>query len=768
MTRSAIGRRMVVAVLALAALTGCAARSAYRQGLKEGKQGNWDVAVARLTRAYDSDPENISYKIALENARSQASRMHHVEARRKLAADDLVGAADALDIAAKYDPANKSASDDLALVRAKLRARQEEKQQLAEFESARQRARAQMPVPVLSPRSPVPISINFSEQSLEKVFETIGKLAGVNVLFDEQFRDKKVGVRLTGVTFQEALDQICLINRLFYKVLDQNTIIVVPESAAKRRSYDEVLIRTFYLQNAEATEAVNVIKQIAGVTKAQVTASLGAITVVATPDKMAAIEKVLAAHDKARGEVMVQVEILEVNRNNLKRYGLSLSNYEASATLSPTGAEGEVENGFTNARAHLLSSLNLADFVVSIPSTLMAQFLQTESTVRILASPRLRAAEGKKTALRIGTEVPIPVTTFTATSVGTSTFSPATSFQYRNVGINLELQPKINAAGEIALELAAEFSLLGEDRNVGTAASPLSVPTFLTRNVTGTLRLRDGETSLIGGLLSEREADAFRGALGLRSIPILNKVFGGNARTKDETEILISITPHLVRAPKVTEEDLAAFSFGTEEVPRVQGARPLFGEELPGTAVPVTAAPAAAAPVASPTPTPTAGRRGPRVRPTPAPTPTPTAPSATPPPATAVPLARLLPNEIGVKAGGDVLFSLMLANPTEFSGLEVVVRYDPGRLEALEATPGPLLTLDGQPVGVERSSEAGRLRVRFSRPSTTSGAGVVVSFRARAVQAGAGVVGVESLTLIGPAGEQPLALPAPVRLEVMP
>src|SRR3990170_2355552 len=150
-------------------------------------------------------------------------------------------------------------------------------------------------------------------------------------------------------------------------------------------------------------------------------------------------------------------------------------------TFSPTGAENEIqEGGLTSVRAHLLSSLNQADWVVSLPSTIFLRFLQTDATVRILASPRLRAAEGKKAELRIGTEVPIPVTTFTAGAPGgAGTYLPATSFQYRNVGVNLGITPRVSAGGEITIELAAEFSLLGEDRNVGSEGNPLIVPTFL-------------------------------------------------------------------------------------------------------------------------------------------------------------------------------------------------------------------------------------------------------------------------------------------------
>jgi type II secretory pathway component GspD/PulD (secretin) len=186
-------------------------------------------------------------------------------------------------------------------------------------------------------------------------------------------------------------------------------------------------------------------------------------------------ERLVELHDKARGEVLVELEILEVNRNKLKNYGIELSNYTAQATFSPTGQAGELGGGFTNVRAQVLSSLNVSDFVLSIPSTVLVRFLQNEDTTRILANPRLRAAEGKKTSLRIGTEVPIPVTTFTATQAGTSTFAPATSFNYKNVGVNLEITPKVNPNGDISLEMDAEFSTIGADRNVGTGANPLNV-----------------------------------------------------------------------------------------------------------------------------------------------------------------------------------------------------------------------------------------------------------------------------------------------------
>jgi general secretion pathway protein D len=408
--------RLLAAGLVLGMLSaGCAARSAYRQGRNEARKGNWDLAVARLTVALQKDPDNIEYKIALENAKIQAGRYYYLDGLKQLAAEDLVRAADSLEIATKYDPSNKSASDDLEIVRKKIREREQEKQRLSEFDAMKSRAQAaRVPLPVLSPRSPVPITIKFSEHSLQKIFESLGKLAGVNVLFDQDFRDKKYSVSLSNATFQEALDQLTFVNRLFYKVLDQNTIIIVPETPQKRRTYDENLIRTFYLQNAEVNETLNQVKTLAGIQKATGNPTLGAITVMGTPDELALAERIIEANDKAKGEVMIEVEILNVDVTKAKNYGLQLSSYGAGLTFSPTGGTsplpgggsevsiGTGGSGFTNVRAQLLSSLNLSDFIVSVPAQIFAQFLQTDSSTRILASPRLRAAEGKKTSLKIG------------------------------------------------------------------------------------------------------------------------------------------------------------------------------------------------------------------------------------------------------------------------------------------------------------------------------------------------------------------------------
>jgi general secretion pathway protein D len=767
--------------------SGCAARNAYRQGRSEAKKGNWDLAVARLTKALQKDPDNIEYKLALESARVEASQYHYKEARKHLAAQDLDKAVEEMQIAANYDPSNKSASDDLLIVRGKIEKRDEERRQRSELEAMKARAQAaRVPIPVLSARSPAPITLKFADQSLQKILDSLGKLAGVNIVYDADFRDKRWSLDVSNVSFQDALDQITMVNRLFYKVLDQNTVIIVPESPQKRRSYDDNLVKTFYLENAEVNETLTIIKTVAGITKAVGNPTLGAITVTGTPDELALAAKIVEANDKAKGEVMAEVQILEVNRIALKQYGIELSNYTASVTFSPTGAANEVSGGLTQVRAHLLSSLNLADFVVSVPSQLLTKFVQNDSNVKILAAPRLRAAEGKKTSLRIGTEVPIPVTTFTATGTGTANaFTPATSFQYRNVGVNLELTPKVNATGDITLEIVAEFSSIGDDRNVGTTQNPITVPTFLTRNVTGILRIKDGETSLIGGLLQGREADSFAGVLGLQSIPILNKVFTSRKKEVDENEVLISITPHIVRAPKLTDEDFASLYIGTKETVKVPSARPLFGP--PDEAASPTPPPA-------PAPSPQAQPVVPQAAPQPAPQSTPPAAQApqpgpqAPPPAGASPQAPpragvaapgagaprvrtlLTPPEVRLKAGESGAFSIVVLGATGVTAVELRLAYDPAAFDSVNVSPGSLLTLDGANVGTELNLESGpgRVRAKFTRAVPTTGSGALATVQFKTLKPGSATLAVESLTLTTSTGDERPTPPGPGRVEVTP
>jgi general secretion pathway protein D len=773
--------RLATVVLVAALLGGgCAAKWAHRQGNEAAEQGDWDLAVARYTKAVEKDPKNIGYKIALENARIQASRFHHDEAKMHIAANDLYKAVEEFQIAANYDPANRSIADDLLLLEERIRKQEEEQRHREQYDEMKARAEAvRLPIPVLSPRSPVPITLRFQDASLQKIFDSLGRIAGVNILFDEGFRDKKSTVNLSGVTFEEALEQLTFVNRLFYKVLDQNTLIVVPESRQKRVAYNELALRTFYLMNAEVNDTVNLIKTLAKMTTVVGNPSLRAITAVGTLDQLAMAERIIKLNDKARGEVVVEVQIMEVNKNNLRRWGIDLSNYEFGMTLAPTGQEGELgEGGFTNVRAQFLSSLSRADWVVTLPSTVFFRFLQTDSTVRLLSAPRLRAAEGKKAELKVGTEVPIPVTTFAAATSGISTFAPATSFQYRNVGVNLVITPEISATGDITLEVQAEFSLLGDDRAVSGGDNPLTVPTFLTRNVTNVIRLRDGETGLIGGLVEGTAARTVSGALGVANIPIIGSLFGSQQKREEEKEVVISLTPRIVRAPKVTEDDLVPLPVGTQAVPKVEGASPgLFGPEpAEETEAEPLAGPGSPAPRTTPEPaatTPTSTRPTPAPsRPPPASSPAAFMPPPAPRPSAGAPApngsasVRFSPPEVALQTGQTASLAVVLLEAQDLEWVELVLSWDPEVAEVTEVSPGDLLTMDGAPVAAARTLESGRARVRFTRSTARSGSGAVAAFTVRGLRPGSGTLRLESVEVGKPGATAPLAAPAPGRIVV--
>jgi general secretion pathway protein D len=767
------GQALAVA-LAFVFLAGCASHRAFRQGNAEAKKGNWDMAVARLTKAVAHSPDNVRYRLALDDARSQAARIHAEQGRALLAAGELEKGREQFEIAVKFDPVNTGIAAGLEDARARIRRRDDEQREVSDKEAARVRARAgHYPAPELSPRSQKPIGLKFTDASLKLVLETLGKVSGVNILFDPEFKDKQVSFNVGGITFKEAVEQLTVANRLFYKVIDPNTLIVVPETKQKHQIYDEQYVRTFYLQNVDDKDGVTGIatglgKVIQGA-KTHADAQLGAITMIGTADQLAVAEKVIAAHDKPRGEVIVEVRIIEVNRDKARDWGIKISNQTVGTTFAPTAApDKEDTSGMVGLRAHLLSSLNLSDFIVSVPSSIVARFIETESTARLLASPRLRAAEGKKASLNIVSEIPVPTTTFNSgfdTTGGTTGSSglpfATTSFQLKQVGLKLDITPTIGSSNEVTLELKAEFGSEGAGRPVGG----VTIPTFNTRTVEGQIRVRDGETSLIGGLLQQNEQLTLSGILGVQHIPIVGRFFSSPHVQRTNTEMLISLTPHIVRAPHIAESDTLPLDTGSQDRMRVRSAEAPMFEAGEAPAAPVAPAPSGPAsptlaPVPSSTPQPTP------VAPPPIPENAPAA-SAAPDPAAGPPADALLTaSRTQLGRGEATTISVVVRRVRALDGIEVNASFDPSTLQVMSVIPGGLLTLGGR--GVESSvtqPEPGRVRARFtlapSAQPAPSGSGVVATLTIRAVKEGATSFRVESIRSVGqPGGDVATAPPA--------
>lgn len=743
-----MGKRTLVPLLLLflaASFVGCsAARKAYKQGNQEARQGNWDAAVVYYTRATREDPENIEFKMALRRALVEAAGEHLKEARKHLAAQEHEAAIEELQLATQLDASNKYAQDLLTQTRSQLREREAQREQATEFEQRRARARQLLQTqPILEPSSEAPINLKFAQDtSLRRIFEVLSQLSGINILFDESFRDKRVTIDLVDVSFREALDKLVMINRLFYKVVDPSTLIIIPDNAQKHRQYDDLVLHTFYVVNAEVNTVANMLRTIAGIQRVQPNPELKSITVRATPDQVAVAERIVTLNDKSTSEVILDIEILEVNRNKLVEFGLRLSEYELGTTYQPAGST--VDAGRTTVRLNRLAAGDTSDFFFTLPSSALYRLFKSTAEVEVLASPKLRAAEGQAAQLSIGQEVPIPVTSFVSqfgTPGGVPT-TPVTSFQYRNVGINIQITPKVFVDGEIELELTLETSTQLETRTI----AGIELPVFGTRQVANKVRLRDGETNLVGGLIQVQDRRSIAGLPGVSDVPLLGRIFSNNREQLEQQDVVFSITPHIVRAPLVSEEDMMSLPMGTEQQIKVPSAPP----------APFTPPPAAEPPAAEPEgvppekppavepeavppeeppvppeeaePIPPAEPAEPREPSEPAeevpPAVEPAAPAAPQAPVTPVPApvsVLFSPPEPSAAVGSELELALIAGGAEGLSSGSLDLAFDPTELTVVRVEPGPFLTIDGKDVSFIPVIENGRVRIEFARRDDTLG-----------------------------------------------
>ncbi|MGH9322700.1 MAG: cohesin domain-containing protein [Vicinamibacteria bacterium] len=715
---------LLLALAALSSLACSAAAGAFRKGKYAAQEGNWDAAVVHYTRAVNENPDNIEYRMALERALVEAGSYHVQQAQKRLAAVDLEGAVRELELANDLDPSNRYAIGILEETRAKIAEQEATREDAEEFEDRRRRAQELFGIrPILEPSSTAPIQLRFAEDtSLQKIFEVLSKLSGINILFDESFRDKRVTIDLVDVSFEEALDKLALINRLFYKIVDSSTIIIVPDNAQKHRQYDDLVLRTFYVVNAEVNTIANMLRTIAGIQRVQPNPELKSITVRATPDQVAVAERIIELNDKTKSEIMLDIEILEINRSKAFEFGLQAAEYQASLGFDPAGRDDE-----TGAiRLNRLASVDASDFLITFPSSATYRLFKSRSEARLLAAPKLRASEGQPAELRLGQEIPIPVTSFVSqfgTPGGVPT-TPVTSFQYRNVGVNVTITPKVYVDGEIELQLALETSSQLDTRIIGG----IELPVFGLRNVNNVVRLRDGETNVVGGLISEEDRKAVSGFPGIVDIPLLNKIFAFNDQEGSSQDVVFSITPHIIRAPRVTDLDLAPLPMGTEQQIRVPGNRPRIFDAARDAEV-IEPEPEPVPPPVEPPPV-----VEPPIEPEPPP---PTEPEPTAPPS---PVSVLFsPATATISVGQSIEAALVAGGAQGLSSGEIVVSYDPAALRISNVQAGAFLTIDGRPLSFTPTFNPGQVRVDFSRPDDPgglAGSGHLVRLTFEALQAG--------------------------------
>jgi general secretion pathway protein D len=727
----------LIVIASLAA--GCAAGRAFGRGDDAARAGDWETAVDHYRRAVQADPQNAEYRIALERAMISASIVHLDAARVAEARGNLEDALREYRRASEFDPPNRQIASKVGELERMMRDQIEASRPRNSVQQLREQARQGGPPPLFNLNS-VMAPIRFIQSSLRDIFSTIAKATGINITFDSTFQDRVYTLELSDVTLEQALNQVVTANQLFYKVLDPKTIIVIPDNAQKRAQYEEQLVQNFYISHVDPLELAQMLNQVirpiggqqlAPVISANKTASV--INVRATTAMMAIIERMIDSNDKPRAEVIVDVQILEVNRSRAKKYGIELGDYAINAVFSPERdprGDDQLLNPAFNANT-ITRGVSPNDFYLAVPSAVI-RFLETDSETKVIAKPQLRGAEGAPLELNLGEDIPVPSTTFTPVAAGGANSQPLTSFNYRSVGVNVKLTSKVSYEGDIRMELFVESSTLG----AGVVIAGQELPSFGSRKVTTVLRLREGESSLLAGLLREDQRKLLTGFPWILRVPVIKQLFSSNDTSVSQSDIVMLLTPRIVRTHELTPQDVGALRIGTQSNLGLSGPPPLLGQP-PAAAAPVGGGAAAPAPQpATQPPPPIAPPQAPALGQPPPPAQTPTAvaspvpgpPANTPtgaPGATAPGGGQVLvsvPPEFRVGAGPYTV-PISITGASQISSVSLTVTYNPSVLRIRVAQEGPFLRSGGiQAVFTQQGdASAGRLDIAIVRPGDVTG-----------------------------------------------
>jgi len=789
-------------------VSGCAAGRAFRRGQDAARNGDWDLAVVEYTKAVQANPDKAEYKIQLERAMQTAAQAHISRGRELEEKDALDAALMEYRRANELDSSNRFAAAKAAELEQKIRDRIEATRPKPRIETLRDEARA-MGQPVIDLTTRLP-SLKFQNSSLRDILNFIATQSGINITYDQGYQDRAYSIVLEDVTVEQALQQIMMANQLFYKVLNPKTILVIPDNAQNHAKYDDLVVRVFYISHADVAELAQIINSMMRISTMAVQPTVlqnktaNTITVRATAPVVEIIEKLIRANDKPRAEVVIDVQILEVNRQRVQRLGLNLSEYALGGTFSPEVAPPNTSGTFPGANPPpfnlntISQGVSTADFYLTVPTAVL-RFLATDSQTKLIAKPQLRGAEGAKLTLNLGDDIPVVQTVFGAAVAGGFANIPQSSFTYRTVGIIVEMTPRVTYDGDIRLEMSVESSALGPSISVAGQ----DVPSFSSRKVTTTLRLREGESNLLAGLLRDDQRKILTGFPGLMKVPILRSLFGQTSDEVNQSDIVMLLTPRVIRTHQLSAEDLAPIFIGTQSNVGLGGPPPLIAPPpaaeppapppatvpepppgaagRPGAQLPPVAAPAGAQPTNPPVLPGGATRPGIQPPPTPPAGTVPPPAGTTPPPGAPVtpprdPAAVALPGEPGAAgtatpaqiiitpagsefrvAGGPYLTPISINNASRISTMSLTVTYNPAVVRVRNVQEGTFMRQGTATVSFtpKIDAAAGRVDITVARTGDAigaSGAGLIASLYLDAVAPGTSMIQVSGIAT-GPDGQ---------------
>jgi general secretion pathway protein D len=563
-------------------LAGCPkGRTDFNQGRKAQDLQDYDAAVEYYQKALKTDPENAEYQIKFNQARFNAGELHVKNGLKLRERGDLENAASEFQKATSTDASSTVAEQELRKTIGMIDDAKRASSAVPVAPVDKGDPLAQLP-PEIKPLSRAPVNLKMSNDA-KMIFDTIGKLAGLTIIYDPDFPARRVSVDLNNVTLEQALDVMSVESKAHWTPMTENIILVFPDQPQKRRDYEEQVMRTFYLSNTvlpqELTEVVTGLRQLLDLKRIQQLNARNAIVIRATPGQLALAEKFIQDIDTAQPEVVVQVSVLEARVDKMRNLGI-LPGQTASVTVVPPGTTSINNNNTSNNGTNTgttttsttgvlslqnLSHLNSSDTSVTLPN-FTANALLNDSTTRIIQNPELRSIDGQAAKLNIGDRVPVATGSFQAgVGVGSSAggfVNPLvnTQFQYIDVGTNVEITPRVHPNHEISLKVSVEVSSVTNQQNIGGIQQPI----ISQRKVIHDIRLKEGESSILGGLITKSDTKQINGWPGLAHIPILRYFFSEDSRSSEDDEILVVLTPHIVRMPEWTRSSLKTLYAGSE------------------------------------------------------------------------------------------------------------------------------------------------------------------------------------------------------------
>ena len=760
MTR--LTRAVMVLLIALAATLPAAAdkaKSLFDKGRDAEARQQYEQAFDFYKQAYELKPKDVRYRSAFERLKflSAASHVHRGQILRE--GGKLQEALKEFETAVQIDPSSFIAQQEVRRTR-ELIDQANNPGQRPRQQGLSDRVNQAAPPVELAPISNQPITLRLSEDT-KVIYETIGKLAGINVLFDPDYTSRRIRIELNGVTLSEALEIVSLESKTFWRPVTANTIYVAANTKSKRTEVEQQVLRTFYISNlssaTELQDITNALRTVLELQRIQMLPTQAAIVVRGTIDQVTLAEKLINDIDKARAEVVVEVAVMQVSRDKLRQFGIqppttsSVTLQSRGTTTTGTGTNGNgTGTGTTGTTSGInlneLANLDARNFIVNIPAA-TASFLFSDSNTKVLQNPQIRALDGQKATLKIGDRVPVATGSFQP-GIGGVGINPLvnTQFQYIDVGVNIDVTPHVYANRDVGMKVMLEISAVTRTANIGGIEQPV----IGQRRIEHEIRLKEGEVNLLGGILEDSDIRSMSGLPWVSQIPILKYLFGRESVERINNEIVFVLVPRVVRAQEVTDLNQRTLDIGTANAIEMRRLPPAPAQQTPPA--PPAQQPATAPPQQQPQQQPGAPVQ-PQVNPQPQPQ-----PQGAPAPNGGGGQAQAQPQQaqqLGAMGSGAILGfdpptvnaasgSTFAVNVTLSGGHNVFsapvqIMYDSRLMQLLNVSNGGALSRDGQAVALVHRDDAqsGSVQVTASRPPgapgvTAEGTVFTLTFQAKA------------------------------------